>query len=92
MEIFDKVTAILSELSGMENICLEQELQRDLALDSIQMVMLIIKLEESFQITFDESEMNPFDLISVCHVVDLVEKYVDGCKDENQEENCGSTC
>ena len=26
MEIFDKVTTILSELSGMETICLEHEL------------------------------------------------------------------
>ena len=84
MEIFDKVTVILSELSGMETIFLEQELQSDLGLDSLQMVTLLMMLEENFQITLDESDMNPFDLVNVWQVVDLVEKYVGG---ENNEEN-----
>lgn len=75
MEIFNKVTVILSELSGMETICLEHELQGDLGLDSLQMVTLLIMLEENFQITLDESDMNPFDLVNVWQVVDLVEKY-----------------
>ena len=74
MEIFNKVTVILSELSGMETICLEHELQGDLGLDSLQMVTLLIMLEENFQITLDESDMNPFDLVNVWQVVDLVEK------------------
>lgn len=84
MEIFNKVCVILSELSGMETICLEHELQSDLGLDSLQMVTLLMMLEENFQITLDESDMNPFDLINVWHVVDLVEKYVGG---ESNEEN-----
>lgn len=84
MEIFDKVCVILSELSGMETICLKHELQSDLGLDSLQMVTLLMMLEENFQITLDESDMNPFDLINVWHVVDLVKKYVGG---ENNEEN-----
>ncbi len=84
MEIFDKVCVILSELSGMETICLEHELQSDLGLDSLQMVTLLMMLEENFQITLDESDMNPFDLINVWHVVNLVEKYAGG---ENNEEN-----
>lgn len=84
MKIFDKVCVILSELSGMETICLEHELQSDLGLDSLQMVTLLMMLEENFQITLDESDMNPFDLINVWHVVNLVEKYAG---DENNEEN-----
>ncbi len=78
MEIFNKVTAILSELSGIETICLEQELQGDLGLDSLQMITLLILLEENFHIVLDESDMNPFDLINVWHVLILVEKYVVG--------------
>ena len=50
MEIFDKVTAILSELSGMETINPQHELQNDLGLDSLQMVTLLMMLEENFQI------------------------------------------
>ena len=84
MELFDKVCVILSELSGIETICLEHELQSDLGLDSLQMVTLLMMLEENFQITLDESDMNPFDLVNVWQVVDLVEKYVGG---ENNEEN-----
>lgn len=84
MELFDKVCVILSELSGIEKICLEHELQSDLGLDSLQMVTLLMMLEENFQITLDESDMNPFDLVNVWQVVDLVEKYAGG---ENNEEN-----
>ena len=84
MELFDKVCVILSELSGIETICLEHELQSDLGLDSLQMVTLLMMLEENFQITLDESDMNPFDLVNVWQVVDLVEKYAGG---EDNEKN-----
>ena len=85
MEIFDQVKVILSELSGMETICPEHELQGDLGLDSLQMVTLLMMLEETFQIVLDESDMNPFDLINVWHVVDLVEKYAGGDSNEKTE-------
>lgn len=83
MKIFDKVAQVLAEISGMENIRSEQELQQDLGLDSLQMVLLLISLEEAFQIVLNESDMNPFDLISVQNVVDLAEKYVGGVHNEN---------
>lgn len=84
MEIFDKVCIILSELSGTKTIGLGYKLQSDLGLDSLQMVMLLMMLEENFQITLDESDMNPFDLVNVWQVVALVEQYAGG---ENNEEN-----
>ena len=83
MELFDKVCVILSELSGIETICLEHELQSDLGLDSLQMVTLLMMLEENFQITLDESDMNPNDLETVSQVIDLVSKYVEGQNEEN---------
>ncbi len=85
MKIFDKVIIILSELSGIHNICLEHELQRDLALDSLQMITLLITLEENFLIVLDESDMNPSDLITVLQVVKLIEKYIGG--DSNEEKS-----
>ena len=85
MEFFEKVCVILSELSGIETICLEHELQSDLGLDSLQMVTLLMMLEENFRITLDESDMNPFDLVNVWQVVDLVEKYEGGEKNEENE-------
>lgn len=85
MEFFDKVCVILSELSGIEMICLEHELQSDLGLDSLQMVTLLMMLEENFHIMLDESDMNPFDLVNVWQVIDLVEKYVGGKENEKNK-------
>ena len=86
-EILSKLCEIFSELGSAVKISDGAQLLRDMGLDSLRMVMLLIKLEEKFDIVLDESDMNPFDLISVQHVVDLVEKYVDSDKDENEEEN-----
>lgn len=85
MEIFNVVATILYKLSGIENIRPEHELQNDLALDSLQMVMLLMMLEESFQIVLDESDMNPFDFVNVQSIVNLVEKYVGGNSHEKTE-------
>lgn len=85
MKIFDQVSAILSELSGIESIAPEQELQADLGLDSLRLVTLLVMLEEGFQIVLDEADMNPFDLRTVAHVVGLVEKYIGGTNDAEKD-------
>lgn len=76
MDIKEKVKEILFELSGEEVVDLQTELQNDLSLDSLLMVTLLMELEEAFSIELDESDMNPFDLITVQDVVNLAEKYV----------------
>lgn len=73
--INDKVIEILAELSGTENISLENHLQNDLGLDSMLMVTLLLDIEEKFEIELNESDMNPFNLNTVQDVVSLVEKY-----------------
>lgn len=83
MNTIDKVKQILSELSGIEDIHEDNHLQSDLGLDSIQLVSLLIMIEESFDIILDESDMNPFDLAAVHHVVSMVEKYIGGETDGN---------
>ena len=45
------------------------------------MVTLLIMVEDGFNIVLDESDMNPFDLLTVNDVIALVNKYV-GDKDE----------
>ena len=85
MTIFDKVATILNELCETENIYPEQELTRDLALDSLQMVMLLIMVEDNFNIVLDEADMNPFALNTVMQIVELIEKYI-GC--DNDEKTC----
>lgn len=71
-----KVCEILRKLSGVEVIDKEDSLVEDLCLDSLNMVVLLLEIEETFDIELDESDMNPLDLISVSDVVSLVEKYV----------------
>lgn len=85
MKIFETISAIILDLAGVKTITPELDLQKDLALDSLEMVTLLVMLEEIFEITLDESDMNPFDLTTVADVVKLVEKYVDGDSDETQK-------
>lgn len=73
----DKIIEILKELSGLDEIKLEANLKSDLALDSFSMVTLLIAIENAFQIELDESDLNPYQLITVQDAVDLVKKYQD---------------
>ena len=73
----DKIIEILKELSGLDEIRLEANLKSDLALDSFSMVALLIAIENAFQIELDESDLNPYQLITVQDTVDLVKKYQD---------------
>ena len=76
-----KVYDILRELSGIDKITLESDLQNDLVLDSLAMVILLIELEDAFDIQIDESDMNPLDLKDTQAVINLVKKY---CGDEDE--------
>lgn len=77
MQIFEKISEILCELSGINEIKPEDDLKEDLSLDSLSMVTLLLEIEETFEIELDESDMNPFDLNTVEDAVKLVEKYRD---------------
>ena len=75
MNVKEKVLSILTELSGSDEISENSSLLTDIHLDSLGMVTLLVELEDTFGITLDESDMNPFDLISATDVILLVEKY-----------------
>ncbi len=80
MDIENKVFDLLKELSGNETIKLSDTLKNEIALDSLGMVTLLVEIEDVFQIELDESDMNPFELITVSDVVELVKRYHDGQK------------
>ena len=84
MKRIDKVNKILFELCGANDISLQNNLKEDLALDSLQMVTLLLMIEEKFQITLDESDMNPFELITVNDILLLVKKYARRSKNEKE--------
>lgn len=78
MEIKLKVKKILRNLIGIDDFSEESSLIKDLGIDSLGLVTLLIEIEDSFGIELEESDMNPFDLISVSDVIDLVQKYIGG--------------
>ena len=75
-EIKKQVIEIVEELSLMTIQDADVTLTGDLSMDSLRMVMLLVTLEDTFEIELDESDMNPFSLITVQDVIDLVMKYV----------------
>lgn len=70
-----QVVEILEELCTEKISDLSVQLLGELAMDSLRMVMLLVMLEDTFEIELDESDMNPFSLITVQDVIDLVIKY-----------------
>ncbi len=84
MNTLDKLIEIFADLSQTKEISPKTKLSEDLSLDSLCMVTLLIEIEDKFNIILDESDMNPFNLITVQDVIELVGKYIG---DQN-EENC----
>lgn len=82
MEIYNLVCEVLKGLCGVEEINLDDALQEDIGLDSLLMVTLLVELEEAFEIELEESDMNPYDLLTVEDVLTLVKKY---CGDKYEE-------
>ena len=81
-EIKKQVCEIVEELCLLPIQDTNVTLTGDLALDSLRMVMLLVTLEDTFEIELDESDMNPFSLVTVQDVVDLAMKYVFSVKGE----------
>ena len=77
-----EVFALLTDLCGSEVIDTSQSLIGDLSFDSLRMVTLLIMLEDTFGFELDQSDMNPFLLITVNDVLNLVKQYLqkDGAK------------
>ena len=69
-----KIIEILTEL-GAENITLTSELRDALGLDSLQMVILLIALEDIFEIELEEADIDPALLVTVEDVISLTKKY-----------------
>ena len=75
-KIENEVLDLLSDLCGSEVVDTTQSLIEDLVFDSLRMVTLLIMIEDTFEIELDQSDMNPFLLITVQDVIDLVARYV----------------
>lgn len=76
MKIKEQVFDIIRSLSSVEEISISDNLQEDIGMDSLGLVMLLLAIEDDFSIELQESDMNPYDLLTVGDVVELVEEYV----------------
>ena len=54
----------------------DSDVLRDIGIDSLGYVDLIIKLEDQFSIAFDDSDLNIDNLSTVESIVKLVERYI----------------
>ena len=75
-EYQSKVFDMIEELCLTSVHDLDQTLLGDFSMDSLRLVMLLVTLEDTFGIELDESDMNPFVLVTVRDVINLVRKYV----------------
>lgn len=70
-----KVISSVSPFSD-EDVSLEDELA-SIGIDSLKRVELIVAIEDAFSIIFDDSDLDPVQLVNVSDIVELTEKYLD---------------
>jgi acyl carrier protein len=68
--ILDGVSRVFAEHLSMNEITESTHLFRDLELDSLQQLTLVVEIENRFRIRFDEGDESGIE--TVCDLVDLV--------------------
>ncbi len=74
-KIKKSVYEVLENISGKKEFEDSDSLSEHLMLDSLNRILLLVMLEEELGIEFDESHLNPYDLITVGDVVRLAGLY-----------------
>ena len=82
MKATENTLKIITTLSGITDVDPEQKLRDDLGFDSLQMITLLMTLEDEFGIVLNESDLNPYDLVTVSNVIGLVAKYFGDGRDD----------
>lgn len=74
--VLNNLTVIVNEqINSDSNIKVSENmrLKEDLGFDSLRLVSLILDIEEKMDITFDESDLDPGELIIVKDLIRLIE-------------------
>jgi len=70
------VIKVVKDMSSRDDkITGETRLKEDLGFDSLRMVELVVALEDALNIEFNESDMEPSNLITVDDLVGIAKKY-----------------
>lgn len=72
-EKFNKVMMQVFE-TDMSNVKEETLLREELGIDSLRLVMLITAIEEEFEFEFEESDLDPNNLVNVGDILSLISK------------------
>lgn len=78
MSVTETVVKLIEETTANDNVRVSDKLTSDLGLDSLSLVLLVLDIEETFDIELDPDDMSTKTLESVQTVIDLVEKYTGG--------------
>lgn len=72
----EKVISVIGEFvdEGIE-VCAEDEL-KNIGIDSMKKVGVIVKLEETLGIQFEDADLNPSEINAVQDVITLVSNYL----------------
>lgn len=74
--IKNKIKKIIAEFIMIDSQEInDEDFLKELGIDSLMTVELILKIEDSFNILFNDSELNPENLVTVKSLVELVEKH-----------------
>lgn len=72
----DRINTVLADMSITDDALREEMLlDEDLGLDSLRLVELMVMLEETFGVEFEESDLDPARLLTVGDVYALMQRY-----------------
>ena len=74
--IEQKTVEIIASLSAVDEKILPTDRMTDIGFDSLKMVELVIALEETFEVLFDISALDPSKLQTVADFIGLVRQTV----------------
>ena len=75
--IVNKIDSIIVETAFYEDVLKSELLLKDdLGIDSLGIVELLVKLEQAFNIEFDESDLDPQKIQTVGDLHNLINNYV----------------
>ncbi|MFA5676569.1 MAG: acyl carrier protein [Christensenellales bacterium] len=75
-EIEETVREQIQELTGSdEAFGLDERLKEDLGLDSLSLVTVIVGIEDSLGIRFDDADLAPERILTPSDLAELIEKY-----------------
>ena len=76
MDIEARVKNVISDICQVDEVEKSSVLRGELGLDSLSMILLLVELENVFNIQIKEEDLNPLEIVTVENVIYLVEKYV----------------